>query len=145
MRLCSFGCAVVLMFVARAAGATPPTPHAAVMPTAPAPHASLPITPDRSAPHATAPIVKTPHDTVPSPTSPTSSLFAPKRPEETPASFCTRAAHEVAKGATTGNGQLSPQGRDAVDQLARAAGYDAIRNVVVGGGVVGSQSGMLSR
>ena len=138
MRLCSFGCAVVLIFVARSAGAMPPTPHAFVTPPAPAPHTPLPVAPATSAPHAVAPLAKTPHDTSPSPTSP---LFAPKRPAETPDSFFTRAAREVARGATTRTGQLSPQGREAVDELARAAGYHAIRNVVVGGGVVGSQSG----
>ena len=139
MRLLSLLGAALLLF-ASAAGATPPAPspaHVVIAPRPPAPRA--PIV-EKAPPHVTPipAIAKTPPGAMPPPTSP---LFAPKRPEEAPDAFFSRAAHEVAKTSTVHPGQLTPTGREAVESLARAAGYDAIRNVVVGGGVVGSQSG----
>jgi len=67
-------------------------------------------------------------------------LYAPKQQGESDQAFFQRAAREI--GSRTGpGGQLTPESRAALARLAQGAGYNAIRSVVTGGGVVGSASG----
>src|SRR5690349_15042635 len=68
-------------------------------------------------------------------------LYDPKQPGETSQAFFERAAKEVRARATVAPGKLSPQGDAALNRLANAAGMRAVRTMVVGGGVQGSQSG----
>lgn len=64
-----------------------------------------------------------------------SRLYAPKRGNESDQRFFVRASREIGSKAS------SPEGRAALDRLARGAGYNAIRSVVERGGVRGSASG----
>lgn len=143
MRRFSFASAVALLFVAHRAGAVPPAPppppHALVATHAPPPHVPASLPTGAPAVHAADRPPTTLHAAPALP--PAAPLFAPRAPTEAPDAFFARAAREIATGTTTATGQLSPRGHEALAELAHAAGREAIRNVVVGGGVLGSQSG----